>query len=64
MITVQSTCSDADLEVDVDADIKAFGEYFQSLPNDPLVGSERAIIKTYLHWKMKGVKRDGTQSSG
>lgn len=45
-------------EVVVDQDIEAFNTYFEGLGNDPLVKSERAIIKTYLHWKMKG-DRDG-----
>lgn len=41
-----------ELEEVVDKDIAKFDEYFQrTLKNDPLVGSERAILKTYLHWK-------------
>lgn len=63
MISIQSTCNDSELEADVDADIAAFDEYFRSLGNDPLVKFEKAIIKTYLHRKLKGVK-DGTQASG
>lgn len=41
------------LEQVVDADINAFDAFFQNaLKNDvPLVGSERAILKTYLWWK-------------
>jgi hypothetical protein len=41
------------LEATVDADIRRFGAYFQSLGNDPLVRSEIAILKTYMHWKVK-----------
>ena len=42
------------VEAAVDRDIDAFDAYFRSLGNDPLVRSEKAIIKTYLHWKTKG----------
>jgi hypothetical protein len=63
MITIQTTCDDADLEEAVDQDIKKFDAYFQSLPNDPLVKVETAIIKTYLHWKLKGEKNNGSQAS-
>lgn len=64
MINVQTTCDNPDLEADVDEDIKKFDAYFQSLGNDPMVGSEKAIIKTYLHFKIKGEKKDGPQASG
>ncbi len=46
--------SGSDLEKVVDEDINEFDEYFKSLGNDPVVRSERAILKTYLHWKVKG----------
>lgn len=53
------------LEAAVDADIVAFGEYFQrELKNDePLSKSERAIIKTYLWWKTHPEKHDAEQAS-
>jgi hypothetical protein len=46
----------------VDEDIDKFEEWFRSLPNDPLTKSERAIISTYLWWKVKG-NADGSQAS-
>lgn len=42
-----------ELEQVVDEDIMEFNEYFKELGNDPIVRSEVAIIKTYLHWKMR-----------
>ena len=50
------------LEAAVDADIVAFGEYFQrELKNDePLSKSERAIIKTYLWFKLHVGKGGGS----
>lgn len=51
-VTEQTVTDSKKLEEAVDADIVAFDEYFQKeLKNEPLVRSERAIIKTYLHWK-------------
>jgi len=49
----------------VDADIAAFGEYFQrELKNDePLSKSEKAILKTYLWWKTHPEKHDAEQDS-
>ena len=54
-----------ELEAEVDSDIAAFDAWFQQhLQNgQPLVRSERAILKTYLYWKTKGAG-DGTQSRG
>ena len=59
MITVIATYpSEAHktLEATVDADIRKFEEYFKGLGNDPLVRSEVAILKTYLHYKINGEK--------
>lgn len=36
----------------MDVEIKAFQEWFASQGNDRLVGAERAILKTYLAWKL------------
>jgi len=47
----------AAIEAEVDADIAAFDAWFQSLPNDPLVRSEKAAIKTYLFYKLRGKVR-------
>lgn len=52
MLEVRVTGS-AKLEEDVEADIKTFETWFQSLDNDPLVRSEVAILKTYLYWKLR-----------
>jgi len=41
----------------VDADIKAFDTWFQGLGNDPLIGPEKATIKTYLAWKLGLMKK-------
>ena len=63
MIKVQTTqeLPRADEATAVDAEIRDFGEWFQTLGNDPLVSGERAILKTFLYWalQVKG-KVDGT----
>ena len=41
-----------ELEKLVDADIEAFSTFFQTLGNDPVIRSEKAIIKTYLAYKL------------
>lgn len=62
------TLEGAELEAAVDEDITRFDEYFQrELGNDPLVKSERAVLKTYLWYKCrKGVDcalaQDGSPS--
>lgn len=54
----------ADLEQAVDEDIAEFDRYFQgALQNEPLVFSERAIIKTYLHWKTHQETTDAGNTS-
>jgi hypothetical protein len=53
-------------EIAVDADIEAFNVYFQQeLGNDPLVRSERAIIKTFFayHIGPKLKKTDGASGA-
>lgn len=42
----------SNVEYLVDEDIRKFDEHFQSLGNSPLVRSEIASIKTYLHFKL------------
>lgn len=37
----------------VDADIKAFDEWFRGLGNDPLIHMEKAVLKTYLWYKLR-----------
>lgn len=54
----------AALEVAVDEDIIAFDQYFQrALQNEPLVLSERAILKTYLYWKTHQETADASDTS-
>ena len=56
MIQVQSTTPREKLEEVVDEEVSSFDAWFQAtLNNGPLVNSERAIVKTYLAWKL-GVK--------
>jgi len=56
MIQVQSTTPREKLEEEVDVELASFDTWFQAtLNNGPLVNSERAIVKTYLAWKL-GVK--------
>lgn len=54
----------AELEAAVDEDIVEFDQYFQQvLQNEPLVLSERAILKTYLYWKTHQETKDASQTS-
>lgn len=39
-------------EMVVDADLEVFSKVMESLGNDGLARPERAIIKTYLAWKL------------
>ena len=48
----ESDLTGSELEEAVDVDIKGFDVYFQSLGNDPLNGPEKAIVKTYLWYKL------------
>lgn len=65
MITVQAENIEAGkLEQAVDEDIRRFEEWFcGDGRNDPLVGSERAIIKTYLWMKLHGAKKEEAEAS-
>jgi hypothetical protein len=43
----------AEIEALVDADVAKFDGYFQGeLKNEPLTAAERAILKTYLYFKI------------
>ena len=44
-----------DLKADADEAIADFDKYFQSLPNDPLSGPEKAILSTFI-WFMVRVQ--------
>lgn len=52
-------CEASGYEKVVDKDIEDFNEFFQTLGNGPIVRAEKAIIKTYLAWKL-GLVKDGT----
>lgn len=54
MVEVKAECAPEDLERTVMADIGSFDTWFRSLGNEALVRPEIAILKTYLHWKIKG----------
>lgn len=50
-----------------DATIHAFNEWFvTSLKNQPLLGAERAILKTFLYWQgrqaNKGLEKEADAS--
>ena len=63
MLQVQHDGAMDKLESEVDADIEAFDVWFRSLGNDALVRSEKATLKTYLWWKVRGGKKDGEETS-
>lgn len=58
-INVQvSATSSKEAEPIVDDDIRAFEAWFrEEKGQEPLAGSEKAIIKTYLWWKLFGGKK-------
>ncbi len=45
------------LERLVDADIADFDDFFRGLGNDPISRPEKAIIKTFLAWKLGLMKK-------
>ena len=47
-----------DVEKTVDQDIEDFNEFFRGLGNEPIIRSEKAIIKTFLAWKL-GLAKSG-----
>jgi hypothetical protein len=51
-LTVSSTAlSGQDLLAEVEQDLKEFDDFFQKkLDNQRLTPSEKAILKTYIHW--------------
>lgn len=57
-VTVEQGVPTTELERVVDADVEEFSQFFQSLGNEPLVRGEKAIIKTYLAWKLGVMKKD------
>lgn len=57
-VTVETQVeSTKDIERLVDEEIAEFDQFFRELGNDPIVRSERAIIKTYLAYKLGLVKK-------
>lgn len=49
--------ADATVEKVVDSDIEDFNRWFQAQGNDPVIHLEKAIIKTYLGWKLGLAKK-------
>jgi hypothetical protein len=47
-----------DLGVAMEPEIKKFDQWFQQQGNEPMVMAERAIVKTYLGWKIKFEGKD------
>lgn len=48
-----SEVSGQDLAKSMDVELKSFEEWFTHQGNSPLIGVEKAILKTYLAWKLK-----------
>lgn len=54
MIEIKATNTrDEDFEKAVDKDLEEFDQWAQKKLGQPIVRSERAILKTYLWYKMK-----------
>lgn len=45
-------CSHAAVGKGMDAELSKFENWFIKTDNSPLISSERAILKTYLAWKL------------
>jgi hypothetical protein len=48
-----SATSNTDFEKEVDADLNEFSEWVHKRLGQPVVNSERSILKTYLWYKVK-----------
>lgn len=54
-----------ELEREVDEDIAKFDAWFSAnVEPTPLIMGEKAILKTYLYWKIKKENGDDTSSGG
>jgi hypothetical protein len=49
--------ADVTVEKVVDSDIEEFNRWFQTQGNDPVIPFEKAIIKTYIGWKLGLAKK-------
>ena len=47
-----------EVEKTVDQDIEDFNDFFKRLGNEPIIRSEKAILKTWLAWKL-GLAKGG-----
>jgi hypothetical protein len=45
----------------MDVELHSFEQWFRGKGNDPLVGVERAILKTYLAWKLRYEAAEGSK---
>ena len=61
MVRIQFEGDPTKLEETVDNDIDQFNESFRRMGNEGLVRSERAILKTYLGWKLGVTRTDEKQ---
>lgn len=58
-----STTSNADFEKEVDADLDAFSVWVEKRLGQPVVNSERAILKSYLWYKVKEQNAPAVETS-
>jgi hypothetical protein len=54
-VTGPSLPDKAGINAAADEEIAVFDQWFQSMGNDPLVRSEKAILKTYLLARLAGL---------
>lgn len=45
--------SDTELAAAINAEIDTFEIWFRAQKNEPLVGFERSLLRTFLAWKLK-----------
>ncbi len=45
--------SDEELALAINAEIGVFEMWFRAQSNEPLVGFERSLLRTFLAWKLK-----------
>jgi hypothetical protein len=63
-VTGPSLPDKAGINAAADEEIAVFDQWFQSMGNDPLVRSEKAILKTYLLARLAGLVSSDPLSAG
>lgn len=53
------TATNEEMSKAMDPEVDAFSEWMRTQNQDPLVPSERTMIKTYLAWKLQYEKAEG-----